>query len=51
MAFEGVGQRLVPLGHPGDEDVHHNVPAAQLAGNYIYFWEEDVKEILSLYSK
>lgn len=28
QAFEGVGQRL---GYPNDEDVHHNVPAAQLA--------------------
>lgn len=32
QAFEGVGQRL---GYPNDEDVHHNVPAAQLAGKFV----------------
>ena len=31
-AFEGVGQRL---GYPHAEDVHHNVPAGQLAGGAV----------------
>ncbi|XP_061179770.1 uncharacterized protein LOC133188390 [Saccostrea echinata] len=30
-AFEGVGQRLVPVGYPGAEEEHHNIPAARLA--------------------
>lgn len=32
QAFDGVGQRL---GYPHDEDAHHNVPAAQLAGKLV----------------
>ena len=43
QVFQGIGQVLVPEGHPGDDHHHQNRSASEMAGKQNFLTTENLK--------